>query len=52
VEKDSVLRAESVLQVISVKNRLELSQEFQGIFDAGDHLEVFVDVFLEIGLNC
>lgn len=51
VEQDGVLGVQSVLQVVSVENGLELSQEFQRVLDVGDDLEVLVNVVLELSFD-
>jgi hypothetical protein len=51
MEQDVVLGVKSILQIISVEDRLELSEELQGVFDAGNDLEVLIDVVLELSLN-
>jgi hypothetical protein len=51
VEQDVVLRVEAVSEVVSVKDRLELSEELEGVLNAGDDLEVLVDVVLKLSLD-
>lgn len=51
VEEDGVLGVQAVSEVVSVEDRLELSEKLQRIFDAGDDLEVLVDVVLQLGLD-
>ena len=51
VEQDGVLGVQSVLQVVSVENGLELSQEFQRVLDIGDDLKVLVNVVLKLGFD-
>ena len=51
LEQDGVLGVKSILQVVSVEDRLELSQELERIRDAGDDIKVFVNVDLELGLD-
>jgi len=54
MEKDGILCSKaiwSILEVFSFEDCLELSEEFQRIFDAGDNLEVLVNVSLEFGFN-
>lgn len=51
VEQDGVLGVQSILQVVSVENGLELSQEFQRILDIGDYLKVLVNVVLELSFD-
>lgn len=51
VEQDGVLGVQSVLQVVSVENGLELSQEFQRVLDVGDDLEVLVNVVLKLSFD-
>ena len=51
LEQDGVFGVQSILQVISVENTLELSKEIQRSFDVGDNLEVLVNVLLELSLN-
>lgn len=51
VEQDGVFGVETVSEVLSVEDRLELSQELQGVLDAGDDFEVSIDVVLEFSLD-
>jgi hypothetical protein len=51
MEQDVVLGVESISQIVSVEDGLELSEEFQGVFDAGNDLEVLVNVVLELSLD-
>ena len=51
LEQDRILGVETVLEVVSVQDRLELSQKFKGIRDACDVVEILVDVELELSLN-
>lgn len=51
VEQDGVLGVQSVLQVVSVENGLELSQEFQRVLDIGDDLKVLVNVVLKLSFD-
>ena len=54
MEKDGVLCSKaiwSILEVFSLEDCLELSEEFQRIVDAGDNFEVLVNVFLEFSFN-
>jgi len=46
-----VLLVQVVLQVLTVKDGLELAEELEGILNVGDDLEVLVDVLLEGGLH-
>ena len=51
VEQDSVLGVKAISKVLSVEDRLELSQKLQGVLDAGDNFKVSIDVVLEISLD-
>ena len=51
LEEDGVLGVKSILQVVSVEDRLEFSQELEGIRDAGDNIKVLVNVDLELSLD-
>jgi hypothetical protein len=51
LEQDGVFGVQSVLQVISVEDTLELSKEVQGSLDVSDDLEVLVNVLLELSLD-
>jgi hypothetical protein len=51
VEEDGILRVNAVAEVITLKDSLELSEELEGIFNAGNHFEVFIDVALELCLH-
>jgi hypothetical protein len=51
VEQDSVLGVEAISEVFSMEDRFELSQELQGVLDAGDNFKVSIDVVLEISLD-
>ena len=51
LEEGLVLSVEVVAKVITVKDSLELSEEFEGVLNVGDDQEVVVDVFLEGGLD-
>jgi hypothetical protein len=51
VEETSVLRVDTVAQVVTLKNSLELSEKLKRVLDRGDVLEVLVNVALELGLN-
>jgi hypothetical protein len=50
-KQDSILHLETLLQVFTVENCLELLQKLEGVLDVGDNFKVFVDVSLERGLN-
>jgi len=51
LEQDGVLGVKSILQVVSVEDRLEFSQELEGVRDAGDNIKVLVNVDLELSLD-
>jgi hypothetical protein len=51
VEQDSVLGVEAISEVFSMEDRFELSQELQGVLDAGDNFKVSINVVLEISLD-
>lgn len=51
LEEDGVLGVKSILQVVSMEDRLEFSQELEGIRDAGDNIKVLVNVDLELSLD-
>jgi hypothetical protein len=51
LEEDGVLGVKSILQVVSVEDRLEFSQELEGVRDAGDNIKVLVNVDLELSLD-
>jgi len=51
VEENSVLWGQTVSKVISLEDSLEFSEEFQWVFNAGNNLEVLVNVLLEFGFN-
>jgi len=51
LEQDGVLGVKSILQVVSVEDRLEFSQELEGVRDACDNIKVLVNVDLELSLD-
>ena len=51
LEQDSVFRVETGLEILSVEDRLEFSQELKRLINVGAVLKVFVDVVLEFRLN-
>lgn len=51
LEEDRVLRVKTIFQVISMEDRLEFSQELEGIRDACDNIKVLVNVDLELSLD-
>jgi hypothetical protein len=51
LEQVNILVIESGLEIASVEDLFKLPEEFVGVFDAGDDLEVVVDVVLELRLN-
>lgn len=51
VEQDVVLGVKTILEIVSVQDGLELSEKLERVLNAGDDLEVLVDVALEIGLD-
>ena len=51
LEQDGVFGVQSILQVVSMENTLEFSQEVQRSLDVSDNLEVLVNVLLELGFN-
>lgn len=51
LEQNCILGMQVVLEVVSVQNCLELSQQLKTVFDVGNHFEVLVDVLLQRCLN-
>jgi hypothetical protein len=51
MEQDGVLGVEAISEVFSMEDRFELSQELQGVLDAGDNFKVSINVVLEISLD-
>lgn len=51
MEQNGILWAQTVSKVLSLKNSLELSEEFKWIFNASNDLEVLVNILLKFSLN-
>ena len=51
MEQDGVLGVKTISEVLSVEDRLELSQELKGVLNAGDNFKVSINVVLEISLD-
>ena len=51
MEQDVVLGVETIAEVISVEDRFELSKKLKRVLNAGDDLEVLVNVVLKLSLN-
>lgn len=51
VEQDIVLGVKTILEIVSMQDRLELSEKLERVLNACDDLEVLVNVLLELSLN-
>jgi hypothetical protein len=51
VEENGVLGGQRVLEIVSLKDSVKLSEQFERIFDGSDDLEVLINVLLKLSLD-